>query len=85
MATESNSPSDEPRSGPGPLGLLLMTFLVPVATASIVYRHATSNDTERPLAWAGATFFAGLTDMGAGSLVVGLLYFAVRRERTDGA
>ncbi|KTG10743.1 hypothetical protein AUR64_06000 [Haloprofundus marisrubri] len=85
MATESSLPSGRPHGGLGPLRLLLVTLLVPVTVASIVYRHASSNDAERPLVWAGATFFAGLTDMGVGSIIVGLLYFAVRKERTDGA
>lgn len=56
------------------LGVWLLLLPVQILVAGAVYIRASRRDDNHAIAWAVATFAAGLGNGGMGSIVVGLLY-----------
>jgi len=54
------------------LFVLLLSFVVPIVVAFLIYRDAKGRGSRHALAWAVGAFF--------GSLVVWILYYVVRDE-----
>lgn len=63
-----------PLQGNTLLGVWLLLLPVPILVAGVVYIRASRRDDNHAVAWAVATFAAGIGNGGMGSIVVGLLY-----------